>query len=139
MRAALCSTASRGCAIAPEKMRSSGVSNSITQSSIHRAQNASWPGVIHSFRSLPKPDTANGRVELMIPCYSRHSLAHVFGEAEAGMNIFDRAKELARGDRSMDTIIRTLKAERFENVEGYLSPTFRRELRKIREEARTKK
>jgi hypothetical protein len=52
------------------------------------------------------------------------------------MNIFDRAKELARGDRSMDTIIKTLKAERFENVEAYLSPTFRRELRKIREEAR---
>lgn len=52
------------------------------------------------------------------------------------MNLFDRAKELAKGDRSINIIIRTLKAERFENVEGYLSPSFRRELRKLRQETR---
>jgi hypothetical protein len=60
-------------------------------------------------------------------------------DTEDEMNIFDRAKELARGDRSVDIIIRTLKAERFEHVESYLPPTFRRELRKIRQDAKASK
>ena len=52
------------------------------------------------------------------------------------MNIFERAKTLAKGGRSMEAIIKTLKAERYENVEAYLSPSFRRELRRVRDETK---
>lgn len=49
------------------------------------------------------------------------------------MNIFERAEQLAQTGRSMDAIIKALKAERYENVEAYLSPSFRRRLRQVRE------
>jgi hypothetical protein len=35
-------------------------------------------------------------------------------DADAEMNIFERAKQLAETGRSLDAIIRTLKAERYE-------------------------
>lgn len=52
------------------------------------------------------------------------------------MNIFERAKQLAEADRSMRDIIRTLKAERYENVDGHLSRSFRLDLRRFRDAAK---
>jgi len=55
---------------------------------------------------------------------------------DAKVNIFERAHQLAETGRSMDAIIRALKAEGYENVKAYLSPSFRRQLKRVRDAAK---
>lgn len=52
------------------------------------------------------------------------------------MNIFERATQLAQSGRSTEDIIKTLKAERYEQVVEHLSPSVRRHLKAVREAAR---